>query len=130
MGWHSLGAPRNLTHSLTTFNAAGNNLCTEHALAPLKACKALTVLDLSDNHIGPALLAFFQHMPTLRVLYLQGNPITKLPTYRRHVVSALTGLTYLDDQPVHDIERAACQAWAEVASEVSTVDGVFVPSPS
>lgn len=88
------------------------------------------MLDLSNNHIGPALLPFFQNMPSLRVLYLQGNPITKLPTYRRHLVSALTGLTYLDDQPVHDIERAACQAWAEVASEVSTIVGGNVPLPS
>jgi hypothetical protein len=60
-----------LPHSLATFNAAGNNLCTEAALQPLKACQSLTVLDLSDNHIGPSLLPFFRHMPTLRVLYLQ-----------------------------------------------------------
>lgn len=51
-------------------------------------------------------------LPELRCLYLKGNPVVSaIPQYRRTLVAALPGLTYLDDRPVFPIERRCAEAW-------------------
>lgn len=53
-----------------------------------------------------------KQLPELRCLYLKGNPVVSaIPQYRRTLVAALPGLTYLDDRPVFPIERRCAEAW-------------------
>lgn len=100
--------------ALSTLVAERNNL---ESLAPLAAlaaaCPELHTLDLQHNNIAdPALLDILKRMPALRCLYLKGNPVVgKLPSYRKALVAALPGLTYLDDRPVFEEERRCAEAW-------------------
>jgi dynein assembly factor 1 len=55
----------------------------------------------------------FQKLPTLKVLYLHNNEITKkIPNYRKAVIAKLTKLTYLDDRPVIDEDRRNAEAFS------------------
>ena len=48
----------------------------------------------------------------LRCVYLRGNPVVSaIPQYRRTLLAALPGLTYLDDRPVFPTERRCAEAW-------------------
>ncbi len=62
-----------------------------------------------------------KRLPELRCLYLKGNPVVSaIPQYRRTLVAALPGLTYLDDRPVFPMERRCAEAWrAQAPSDVS-----------
>ena len=52
-------------------------------------------------------------MPSLSVLYLQNNPITKkIPNYRKTLIARLPKLKYLDDRPVFDEDRRYAEAFA------------------
>jgi len=53
-------------------------------------------------------------MPDLRVLYLQGNPVTrKIPNYRKKIIFSIPSLKYLDDRPVFDDDRRAAEAFSK-----------------
>ena len=53
-----------------------------------------------------------KRLPELRCLYLRGNPVVSaIPQYRRTLIAALPGLTYLDDRPVFPTERRCAEAW-------------------
>eukprot|EP00898_Chlorokybus_atmophyticus_P004268 jgi/Chlat1/4842/Chrsp31S00372 len=88
--------------ALATLQAPYNRLAKDvHAnLGELAHCPNLTVLDLSHNHIedGDALLEILKQIPSLSVLYLQGNPVvSKIQHYRKTLICALPNLKYLDD---------------------------------
>jgi len=54
----------------------------------------------------------FAGLPELRCLYLKGNPVvSKLPNYRKTLISRCKQLTYLDERPVSEEERKCCEAW-------------------
>ncbi len=99
--------------ALSSLVAEHNHLETLDALQGLLACPELHTLDLQNNNIGdPALLDMLRRMPALRCLYLKGNPVVgKIPSYRKALICALPGLTYLDDRPVFEEERRCAQAW-------------------
>lgn len=99
---------------LATLIAEHNHLSTVAALEPLLQCQELHTLDLQHNNIEDTAMldAIITQLPQLRCLYLQGNPVvSKIPNYRKTVISRCTALTYLDDRPVTDEERLWCQAW-------------------
>ena len=112
--------------TLHTLLAAGN--CLEDgaaALDPLLACPALESLDLSANALAdPApLLALLRRLPALRCLYLRGNPlVSALPQYRKSVIAAAPGLTYLDDRPVFERERRCAEAWARGGADAERAE--------
>lgn len=81
-------------------------------LAGLTACPSLATLDLAHCGLTDAetILATISALPSLRCLYLTGNPAASdLP--RRTVLAACPGLTYYNDAPVFGGERAAADAW-------------------
>lgn len=58
------------------------------------------------------LMAVLKAMPQLTCLYLKGNPIvSQVKNYRKTLVSSLSGLTYLDDRPVFELERVCAEGW-------------------
>lgn len=60
----------------------------------------------------PAILDILAQLPSLKVLYLKGNPVvSKIKPYRKTLISKLKNLTYLDDRPVFADERALAEAW-------------------
>lgn len=92
-----------------SLGAAGNDAA---ALAGLTACPSLATLDLAHCGLTDAetILATISALPSLRCLYLTGNPATSaLP--RRTILAACPGLTYYNDAPVFGGERAAADAW-------------------
>jgi len=84
-------------------------------LRGLLECPSLTTVDLQNNKIDdPAVLdEVFCQMPQIKVLYLQGNPVTsKIKNYRKTMISKIPTLKYLDDRPVFDDDRRNAEAFA------------------
>nr|XP_044250928.1 dynein axonemal assembly factor 1 homolog [Drosophila takahashii] len=98
---------------LNTLNISSNYLKDSESLSDLVQCKALSVLDLSNNRIDDILIVkVFEQMPSLRVLVLQGNPVvSRLPQYRKTLILSCKELTYLDSRPVFPRDRACAEAW-------------------
>ena len=52
-------------------------------------------------------------MPSLTVLYLQGNPVCKsITNYRKNIIVSIPNLKYLDDRPVFVEDRRFALAFA------------------
>ena len=62
-------------------------------------------------------------MPNLKVLKLDGNPITrKMKSYRKATICRLKNLTYLDDRPVFPDERLLAEAWGRGGIEAEKIE--------
>ncbi|NWV73802.1 LRC43 protein, partial [Dasyornis broadbenti] len=67
----------------------------------------LVSLDLSFNRLTDllGLVSQLSTLPNLRILLLQGNPLTLIPTYRGFLVDSLPKLSILDDIRIWPEER-------------------------
>ncbi|EGD76427.1 hypothetical protein PTSG_07544 [Salpingoeca rosetta] len=101
-------------HNLGTIQLTHNHLKTADDLKGLIECPSLSVVDVSHNKItDPDVVDVFAQMPNLRVLNLMGNPVIRsIENYRKTMILKCKQLTYLDDRPVRDKERACTEAWA------------------
>lgn len=93
---------------------SGSEVCQE-SLAGLLECPSLESIELSDNYIEEpeCIEEIFMKMPNLKVLYLLKCPVTReIKNYRKHVISCLPDLRYLDDRPVFDDDRRHAEAFA------------------
>lgn len=99
---------------LSTLNLANNLIASSPDLEGLRECPSIRCLDLSHNRLeDPSILDILRAMSNLSVLYLTGNPVVqKIKSYRKTLISSLPKLHYLDDRPVTDEERLACEAWS------------------
>ncbi|CAH8540692.1 unnamed protein product [Schistosoma turkestanicum] len=91
-----------------------NKLTKIEDLIHLIHCEKLSVLDIQHNFIeDPNVVEeVFAKMPSLRVLYNQGNPfIREVKNYRKFVIQQCKNLTYLDDRPVFPVDRACAEAF-------------------
>ncbi|KAM7533742.1 hypothetical protein Aperf_G00000114633 [Anoplocephala perfoliata] len=91
-----------------------NKLETLEDVEHLRECKALSVVDLQQNRISSTavLESVFAQMPSLRVLYNQGNPFVRdVKYYRKNFIKQCKELTYLDDRPVFPKDRACAEAF-------------------
>ncbi|VDO04542.1 unnamed protein product [Rodentolepis nana] len=99
---------------LTKLIISHNKLEALEDIEHLRECKSLTIIDLQQNHISTpeALEKVFAQMPSLRVLYNQGNPFIKdVKYYRKNFINQCKELTYLDDRPVFPKDRACAEAF-------------------
>eukprot|EP00048_Salpingoeca_helianthica_P022719 m.19927 g.19927 ORF g.19927 m.19927 type:complete len:418 (+) comp7702_c0_seq1:143-1396(+) len=100
---------------LSTLNLANNHLATAADIEGLRACPSIRILDLSNNRLDdPAIIEVLAGLPSLRVLTLMGNAVVRrIPDYRKTLIVRCPELTYLDDRPVSDRERACAVAWQQ-----------------
>jgi len=113
---------------LKTLILSHNNLTDAKSIEHVTALPELCTLDLQSNKISGAedheeVVKVVKMCPSLRVLYLKGNGITKrIPFYRRTLLSSCSELRYLDDRPVFDEERRRCNAWGDVIKNGGSIE--------
>lgn len=100
--------------ALSTLLCSDNHLESAEDIAIITQCASLHTIDLRRNDLTDlnGVLSVLARLPQLKCVYLQGNPLVDDPTYRRNVLSTLSGLTYLDDLPIFDNERCSTNARA------------------
>lgn len=109
----NLGELSGLNNLLLKGNRIGMNGMED--LSGLSELKTVTVIDVSENRIeAPEVKDLLKEIPTLRVVYLQGNGcIRKISHYRKVIISLCKELRYLDDKPVFEDERIFAEAFAK-----------------
>lgn len=93
---------------LHTLEIDHNRLKDVESIKGLLACKeSLGVLNLSDNKFEEEdIMDVIFQLSNLGVLKLEGNEIARtMSNYRRKIITTLTNLNYLDQQPVTSAER-------------------------
>ena len=109
----------NMSHlkRLETLNLEQNLISTVDALEKILDNQAISTLNLMGNKIkseeeGMKLIKLLSNLPNLRALYLKGNEcINQMNFYRKHTISTIRTLTFLDDRPVFEHERRLNDAW-------------------
>ena len=104
---------------LTNLQITHNRLEETDSIRHLMDCPSLSVVDLSHNRLYEEnMIEVFMEMKELRVLYLVGNPgLRTIKDYRRIMTVGIKKLSYLDERPVFDKDRACAEAWARGGRE-------------
>eukprot|EP01083_Nonionella_stella_P071550 192211_1 len=110
---------QNMSHlkNLETLNLANNLISTADDLAEIVHNTSISTLYLTGNKFktekeGMKLIELLSELPNLRSLYLKGNEcINQINFYRKHTLSHIRTLTFLDERPVFENERRLTDAW-------------------
>jgi len=99
--------------NLTNLDVSHNSLSSTRDIAELELLPNLTVLDMSSNRLDEEdVIALLVKLPLLAVLALRGNPLCNaMVQYRRKTITALRGLTSLDDLAVSDLDRRCAESF-------------------
>lgn len=99
---------------LESLNLSHNQLATPDSVRHLINCKSLTTLDLSTNQlsIDEGFIEIFNNMNALTTLSINGNELTKLPHFRKRMISGILQLGYLD-RPIDEVERICALSFLE-----------------
>lgn len=103
---------KNLTN-LTTLNMEHNALTDINSLIGLQECPTINCLDLSHNNIDdPNFIELIKELENIASLKLQGNKaVRSIENYRRRLINYLPKLSFLDDRPVYEVDRACAEAF-------------------
>ncbi|KAL0219518.1 hypothetical protein P9112_005171 [Eukaryota sp. TZLM1-RC] len=108
------------------------------SLSPFSLCKSISYLDVSHNHLSRipnasfwssftllevlflnhnkltsfSMMSALCHLTSLKILRLDGNPLTKSSSYRHYIVNSIPSLTCLDHHVVSDSEVINGLAWS------------------
>jgi hypothetical protein len=107
--------------ALAVLSASSNDL-TADSLAVLSRSPCLRELYLRNNQVSGPLSVLAQLPVSLRILWLEGNPIAALPGYRAAVLSILPLLESLDGEAVTAEERRARAGPQEVGDPATAGD--------
>lgn len=104
--------------NLQTVNVAYNSLATPDSISHFQECKALTNLDITNNRLetNEAFIDTLKAIPALVTLSINGNEVTKLPTFRKRLLGHMPKLGYLD-RPVEEHERFYANAFMAGGAE-------------
>lgn len=107
--------------NLQTLNASHNALSSADSIRHLQECSSLQNIDLTSNRLqkDEDVLSVFQNMPALVAMSVNGNDVTKLPTFRKKTIASMPKLGYLD-RPIDEQERCFATAFIEGGSEAET----------
>jgi hypothetical protein len=107
--------------NLQTLNASHNALSSTDSIRHLQECISLQNIDLTSNQLqkDEEVLQVFQNMPALVAMSVNGNDLTKLPTFRKKTIASMPKLGYLD-RPIDEQERCFATAFMEGGSEAET----------
>ncbi|XP_076649765.1 uncharacterized protein LOC143357272 [Halictus rubicundus] len=97
---------------LNSLNLSHNYLQQTADIEHLRLLERLSVLDVSHNRIDTEdVVNILGDMKQLRVVCLMGNPVVKtIKLYRKTMTLKCKNLTYLDDRPVFERDRACAEA--------------------
>lgn len=104
--------------NLQTINLSKNSFSTAESLQHLTECKAVENVDLTNCNI-PADETIFDVLTSVQWvmnLALNGNELTKLPHFRKKLITALPKLHYLD-RPIEELERLRSAAFVDGGAE-------------
>ncbi|KPA84578.1 hypothetical protein ABB37_01112 [Leptomonas pyrrhocoris] len=91
------------------------------AQAAIAAAVPLPAKGSSEDAL--ALVHFFQRLPLVSVVYMQGNGLAhRLRSYRRNMILHLPALTYLDERPVFPEERRVVEAWGRGGEDAEAAE--------
>mmetsp|Transcript_23203 Transcript_23203/g.38697 ORF Transcript_23203/g.38697 Transcript_23203/m.38697 type:complete len:706 (-) Transcript_23203:150-2267(-) len=109
--------------SLKTLNVAHNMLTNTESIEHLTSCPELNNIDITNNRLeaDEAFLELFQGIPSLVALSVNGNDVTKIPTFRKKMLTALPKLGYLD-RPVEEQERRFAQAFMDGGKDAEAAE--------
>ena len=107
---------------LDTLNISKNFLETAESIEHLGECHNLRTLDLTNNKL-PAeneVVDMLKNIPRLATLSINGNEITKLPGYRKKMITSIPSLGYLD-RPIDEVEHLTAAAFMEGGPEAEKI---------
>lgn len=110
-------------------DAYGNNDDAGGEAASSKAGAANEEKDqlhiMTDN--SDCLVAFWQQLPELGVLYLYGNELPrKCKFYRKRMICGIPSLSYLDEKPIFPDERRTVEAWGRGGPEAEEQERTLI----
>ena len=102
---------------LKTLIVARNNLSSADSIRHLIDCPSIDCLDLTNNMLeGDDVMPTLAEMRGLRTLSINGNGVTKQPSFRKRTIAMMPMIGYLD-RPVDELERKAAEAFVRGGSE-------------
>ena len=104
--------------SLQTVNLSHNSLSSIESIAHFKECVSITNIDLTNNRLS-ADEGFFElisSFPSVVTLSLNGNDITRLPSFRKKLIASMPKLGYLD-RPIDEQEKLFATAYIAGGAE-------------
>ena len=104
--------------NLQTLNIAHNTLSNVASIEHLKDCPLLNNIDITNNRLeaDEALFETFSGIPSLAALSVNGNDITKVPSFRKRMIASIARLGYLD-RPIDQQERVFAEAFVSGGAE-------------
>ena len=107
--------------NLETLNLSHNAINSMDAIVHLQSCLKLNNVDLTNNRLeaNDAFYSIVASIPSLLTISVNGNELTKLPSFRKKLIVANPKLGYID-RPVDEQERFFAIAFVSGGPDAET----------